>query len=98
MALDVRDYAEKVPAGLVIDSSTVKKVITAAEGKRPHTQTVTRVMDFLADMGKDGVELTKRRGKKLVVFDPAVADRLVDHARCDREIADTPGAGVIGPA
>lgn len=96
IARDVRDYAEKAPAGLVIDSRTIKKVITAAEGSRPHTQTVARVMDFLADMGKDGVELTKRRGKKLVVFDPGVADRLADHARCDRGSADTPSVGVIG--
>lgn len=98
IARDVRDYAEKAPAGLVIDSSTVKKVINAAEGKRPHTQTVARVMDFLADMGKDGVELTKRRGKKLVVFDPALADRLANHDRGDRGTAATPGAGVIGSA
>lgn len=96
VARDVRDYAEKAPAGLVIDSGTVKKVITAAEGKRPHTQTVARVMGFLADMGKDGVELTKRRGKKLVVCDPVVADRLADHTCCDQGTADTPDAGVIG--
>lgn len=95
IARDVRDYAEKAPAGLIIDSSTVK-IITAAEGKRPHTQTVTRIMDFFANMGKNGVELTKRRGKKLVVFDPAFANRLTDHTRCDQGAADTPGAGVIG--
>lgn len=35
-------------------------------------------MDFLANMGKGGVEQIKRRGKKLVVFDPAVADH--EHA------------------
>lgn len=67
-----------LPAGLVIDSSTVKKVITAAEGKQPHTQTVARTMDFLANMGKGGVQQIKRRGKMLVVFDPAVADH--EHA------------------
>ncbi len=29
------------------------------------------------------MELIKRRGKKLIVVDPEVADRLADHERCD---------------
>ncbi|MFC7010076.1 hypothetical protein [Halalkalicoccus salilacus] len=82
IARDVRDYAEKAPAGLVIDSQTIAKVLTAAEGTKPHTQTVARVMDFLEKLGKDEVEQTKRRGKKLVVVDPEAADRY--HDRCDR--------------
>ncbi len=85
IATDVRDYAEKAPAGFVIDSRTVKKVIAAAEGKRPHTQTVARVMEFLADLGQGGVELIKRRGKKLIAMDPEIADRLIHHERCDGE-------------
>ena len=72
IASDVQDYAEKCPAGLVIDSRAIKRVITASEGKRPHTQTVTRVINFLDDLGKNAVELKKRRGRKLVVFDPEV--------------------------
>lgn len=96
IARDVRDYAEKAPAGLVVDSRTIKKVVTAAEGSKPHTQTVARIIDFLADMGKGDVEQTKRRGKKLVVFEPPAADRLANHERCDRDVADSPTAGVIG--
>ncbi|ADJ17068.1 hypothetical protein [Halalkalicoccus jeotgali] len=38
IAQDVRDYAEKAPAGLVLDSQTIAKVITAAEGSKPHTR------------------------------------------------------------
>jgi chromosome segregation ATPase len=83
IARDVRDYAEKAPAGLVIDSRAIKRVITASEGNRPHTQTVARVMDFLDDLGKENVQLKKRRGKKLVVVDPEAADRLANHDRCD---------------
>ncbi|ADJ16634.1 hypothetical protein C497_19419 [Halalkalicoccus jeotgali B3] len=63
------------PAGLVLDSQTIAKVITAAEGLKPHTQTVARVMNFLEKLGKDDVEQTKRRGKKLVVVDEEAADR-----------------------
>ena len=58
------------------------KVLTAAEGTTPHTQTVARVMNFLEKLRKDEVEQTKRRGKKLVVIDEEAADRY--HDRCDR--------------
>ncbi|WP_122091110.1 hypothetical protein [Halalkalicoccus subterraneus] len=93
IARDVRDYAEKAPVGLVLDSRTIAKVITAAEGSKPHTQTVARVMDFLAKLGKDEVEQTKRRGKKLVVVDEEAADRY--HDRCDRDSEHAPTESVM---
>jgi hypothetical protein len=80
----------------VVDSRAIKRVLTASEGKRLHTQTVARVMDFLADLGKDAVELIKRRGRKLVVFDPDAADRLANHDRCDGGTGPTTGSDVIG--
>jgi prefoldin subunit 5 len=98
IARDVRDYAESAPAGLVIDSRAIKRVLTAVEGKRPHTQTVARVMDFLDDLGKEGVQQKKRRGKKFIVVDPEAADRLANHDRCDRGGGTTPGEDVIRPA
>ena len=57
-------------------------MLTAAEGTKPHTQTVARVMNFLEKLGKNDVEQTKRREKKLIVVDPETADRYLD--RCDR--------------
>jgi cell division septum initiation protein DivIVA len=96
IARDVHDYAEKAPAGLVVDSRAIKRVLTASEGKRPHTQTVARVMNFLADLGKDAVELIKRRGRKLVVFESDAADRLANHDRCDGGNGPTTGSDVIG--
>jgi hypothetical protein len=98
IARDVRDYAEKVPAGLVIGSRAIKQVLTVAEGKRPHTQTVARVMDFLDDLGKEDVQQKKRRGKKFVVVDPEAADRYADathHDRCDRRGGPTASPNVI---
>lgn len=84
IARGVKDYAEKAPAGLVISSRDIKKVIAAKEGKRPHNQTVGRVMDFLDDLGKDDVDLIKRRGRKLVVMYPEAANRMMaSHDRCD---------------
>jgi hypothetical protein len=100
IAKDVRDYAEKCRAGLVIDSRAIKRVITAKEGTKPHTQTVARVMNFLDRLGKDGVEQKKRRGRKLISVDPEAADRLSDasaanHTRCDRGTGPTTPEGVI---
>ncbi|KYH24592.1 hypothetical protein HAPAU_35750 [Halalkalicoccus paucihalophilus] len=93
IARDVLDYAEKAPAGLVLDSQTITKVITASEGSKPHTQTVARVMNFLSKLGKDEVEQTKRRGKKLVVVEEKAADRY--HDRCDRDIEHAPAGSVM---
>ncbi|MFC6907133.1 hypothetical protein ACFQGH_18285 [Halalkalicoccus tibetensis] len=93
IARDVQDHAEKAPAGLVLDSQTIAKVITAAEGTKPHTQTVARVMDFLEKLGKDDVEQTKRRGKKLVVVDEEAPDRY--HDRCDRANDQAPTESVM---
>jgi hypothetical protein len=97
IAKDVRDYAEKCPAGLVIDSRAIKRVLTAKEGKRPHTQTVARVMNFLDEFGKDGVELKKRRGNKLIAFTPEFVNQLeaANHSRCDRGTGETPSEAVI---
>jgi hypothetical protein len=82
IATDVWDYTEKAPAGLVIDSRAIKRVITAKEGTCPHTQIVARVMNFLDDLGKVDIDLKKCRGKKLVVVDPKAADCY--HSCCDR--------------
>jgi hypothetical protein len=54
---------------------------------------VARVMNFLEKLGKDEVEQTKRRGKKLVVVDPEAADRY--HDRCDRLTEHAPTKSVI---
>ncbi|MFC6906838.1 hypothetical protein [Halalkalicoccus tibetensis] len=50
-------------------------------------------MDFLEKLGKDEVEQTKRRGKKLVVVNEEAAERY--HDRCDREIEQPPAESVM---
>ncbi|TVT88919.1 hypothetical protein FQA18_18715, partial [Haloferax volcanii] len=62
------EYATNVPAGFALDASTIRTVLHAKEGRTPHTQTVSRVMDFLDDLGKAGVKIVKRRGTKRVIF------------------------------
>ncbi|KTG11481.1 hypothetical protein AUR64_04305 [Haloprofundus marisrubri] len=68
IAKDIREYAKKVPAGYAIDSGTIRKVLKAKEDRTPHTQTVTRVMEFLDRLGKEDVQVVKRRGTKRAVF------------------------------
>lgn len=80
IARDVQDYAERVPAGFSITSSALRKVLKAKDGTTPHTQTVTRVIEFLEDLGGDGVDVVKRRGTKRVVFTPEAVERLAEHA------------------
>lgn len=96
IAKDIHDYAEKAPAGFVIDSRAVKRVITAKERTRPHTQTVVRVMDFLDDLGKDDIKLKKHRGKKLIVVNPEAATRYTaNHRSGDMSSGPTHPEGVI---
>lgn len=97
LAKDVTDYAQKVPAGLVIDSSIIRKVIKAKEGERPHTQTVARVMEFINDLGKEGTNLVKRRGNKMVSFSKELVRKLerANHTRCDRGRNPAPPKDVI---
>lgn len=51
-------------------------------------QTMARVIEFLADLGKDDGELKKRRGNKSIIIDPETADRY--HSRYDWGKGDTP--------
>jgi hypothetical protein len=52
-------------------------------------------MNFLDDLGKDAVQLKKRRGRKFVVVDGDGADRLAHHDRCDRGGGQTSPETVI---
>ncbi|KTG11389.1 hypothetical protein AUR64_03800 [Haloprofundus marisrubri] len=85
IAKDIREFAQKVPAGFAIDSSTIRKVLKAKEGATPHTQTVTRVIEFLDRLGKEDVQVVKRRGTKRAVF--------TEHAVS--ELASTSSSGGI---
>jgi hypothetical protein len=76
VAQDVTDYADKVPAGYAIRSGDIATVLKAGTDSKGRTQTVARVLDFLDDLGGDGVEIVERRGTKRVVFSEETAARL----------------------
>ncbi|KTG18771.1 hypothetical protein [Haloferax profundi] len=88
IAKDITEYATKVPAGFALDSSTIRTVLHAKEGRTPHTQTVARVMDFLDDLGKETVEIVKRRGTKRVIFTEHAVSELARTSSSSRSITD----------
>jgi hypothetical protein len=58
-------------------------------------------MNFLDDLGQEDVQQKKRRGKKLIVVDPAAAERYTSaghHNRCDGDESLSTSSNVIaGP-
>jgi len=77
VAKDIGDYGRKVPAGIAIKSSEIRRVLCAAEEGKTHTQTVSRVMDFLDRFGDDEVKIRKTQsGENTVVFTEEIASRI----------------------
>jgi hypothetical protein len=75
VAKDLRDYADKTPKGLVLDSAAIARVLTVRDGDSPHTETVSRVMDFLDRLGKHETETKLHKGRRIAVFDPDAVHR-----------------------
>lgn len=78
VAKDVTDYARKCPAGRTINSGDVSTILQSGTDAQGRTQTVARVMQFIADLGGDRVELVKQRGTKRLVFSEGYAEQLAD--------------------
>jgi uncharacterized coiled-coil protein SlyX len=75
VAKDVLDYADTTPKGYVVDSATVSKVLAVRDGESPHTETVSRTMDFLDGFGKSEVETRMHKGRRIAVFGEEAAQR-----------------------
>ena len=78
VAKDVVDYSRSVPAGRVIKSSEIRRVLRAGEDSTIHTETVSRVMDFLDRLGEDDVRIKESQsGERVVVFEDDLVKRIV---------------------
>lgn len=77
VAKNPADYFSKVPAGYVIDSGDIGKVLRAGTDCDGHTATVARVMGFLDKFGESDVKVVNRRGTKRVVFTTELVERLM---------------------
>jgi chromosome segregation ATPase len=75
VARRIEEYGRKVPAGVAITSSRIKRVLTAQEDTTIHRQTVSRVADFLERFGDGAVQIKETKGgKTTVVFDEQLVD------------------------
>lgn len=78
VAKDVHQYSRSVPAGRAIKSSEVRRILAASEEGNVHTQTVSRVLGMLDDLGEDEVEIKERRdGERVVIFSDEFVKRIV---------------------
>lgn len=93
VAQGIKDYGRRVPAGIGIRSSEIRRVLRASEESSVHTQTVSRVMDFLAELGGDDVRLKRTRsGERTVVFSEEIVERIT------HVVTGEDGPPVIGEA
>lgn len=76
VAKDVESYTRRVPAGRAIKSSQIATVLRAGTECDGRSQTVSRVIRFLDDLGGDDVEVVERRGERRVVFSDELVSRL----------------------
>ena len=78
VAKDVHQYSRSVPAGRAIKSSELRRVLSARDGGRTYTETVSRVIEFLDELGKDSVAVKETQsGERVVVFTDEIVKRIV---------------------
>jgi len=79
VAKDIHQYSQSVPAGRAIKSSELRRVLSArSDGGSTHTETVSRVMDMLDNLGKEAINVRESQsGEKVVVFDDDLVRRIV---------------------
>jgi Tfp pilus assembly protein FimV len=76
VARDVSSYTTSCPAGRVVKSGELRRVLQAGTDCNGHTQTVARVMDLLDRTGGEDTTVVERRGERRLVFEQDLVDRL----------------------
>jgi uncharacterized coiled-coil protein SlyX len=76
VAKDVSSYTTSCPAGRVITSGELRRVLQAGTDCAGHTQTVARVIDLLDRTGGESTTVVERRGERRLVFEQDLVDRL----------------------
>ena len=77
VAKDIHEYSRRVPAGRAIKSSELRRVLAASEAATIHSETVSRVVRFLDDLGGDAVRVRESSsGQRVVVFTDGFVDRV----------------------
>jgi DNA repair exonuclease SbcCD ATPase subunit len=82
VAKDIHEYTQRVPAGRAIKSSALRRVLTAGEDARIYTETVSRVIDFLDELGGGAVKVREsKQGERVIVFTEAFVERVRTYQR-----------------
>jgi predicted transcriptional regulator len=93
VAKDIHEYTRSVPAGRVIKSSELRRVLSAKKEGRIHTETVSRVIDFLTDLGQDDVQVREtQQGERVVVFTDKFVKRVVAYHNTNHSVVREGGA------
>jgi hypothetical protein len=87
VAKDIHEYSRSVQAGRVIKSSELRRVLTASEKGRVHTETVSRVLSFLDDLGQGDVKIRETQaGERVVVFTEEIVKRIVAYHNTNHSV------------
>jgi uncharacterized coiled-coil protein SlyX len=77
VAKDAFEYTKQVPAGRAITSSELRRVLTASEDTTIYTETVSRVIRFLDELGDEAVRVREsKQSERVVVFTDAFVERV----------------------
>jgi len=80
VAIDVEEYSRSVPAGRAIKSSELRRILSAGTDETIYNQTVSRVIDYLDELGGDDVKIRETRsGERAVIFEDDLVERLNHH-------------------
>ena len=69
VAQRARELGTKTQAGLVVRSKDVARHLKE-RGENAHDETVSRVMNFVDELGENDVDAKMHKGKRILVFDP----------------------------
>jgi chromosome segregation ATPase len=87
VAKDIHQYSSKVPAGRALNSSELRKVLSARKQGCIHTETVGRVIDYLDDLGESSIKIRKRQdGERTVVFTDECVKRVVAYQNMNHDV------------
>jgi hypothetical protein len=93
VAKDIHEYSRSVPAGRVIKSSELRRVLSAKKEGRVYTETVSRVIEFLTKLGEESVKIREtQKGERVVVFTDGFVKRVVAYHNQHNRVVTERGA------
>lgn len=93
VAKDIHEYSRSVPAGRVIKSSELRRVLSAKKEGRVYTETVSRVIEFLTKLGEESVKVREtQQGERVVVFTDGFVKRVVAYHNQHNTVVTERGA------